>query len=654
MRNKITNKSRLIIYLCVTILSASCKDIEIPEEFSQTVEIVSTLPVSTATAGIAPGTEITFTGVNVMNISKVMFGDFEATILSKKLFAIKVTVPAGNLIQEATTKLRLRIYDSINTEPIYESDFWVYVALKDTRITSHTPLTGVTIGDMITFGGNNLDKVKRILLNDISIGATDFLTQSNTKIEMRVPTKMSSALSPGLNEVKLSAVWDDNGTDETLVLNSAYKLVIPQVTVVNPHANPLKIGNEITFTGLYLDKVDSVYAGTVKTRIKKKTANLLTVVLLNGSCNNNTGNPIPLNFIGYYGFYKQQLGLLSNAYVDTTPIQEVDPPVVSDITAADGYYLKKEVVITGTNLSVVDEVIVGGLNAKILADRTNTQLKFLVPEDFTFNSPQECDIELSFGTASPTIVGSKVIYPFYYWKDLQIGAQGADKTIGNFFVPDSGKVFTPDEWYNKSIDIFARNFISGASTMNPCSAQNTLNKTLITSSDQYYSVPPYMLFTYTNSQIRIYNTSWSSAQFNLFKKADNTALSTKNLFGTPLVFFKVLGFNGAGGSDRAYADSVRAGTITCLSNNNVGVSTVKTAFVTNPLYVSSSTINSSFDANSVLLMQQVTYDWGKALTSSTPMTYVYKSGFIRVKSVTNPTSSSAVMTFDCYWPKNHR
>jgi hypothetical protein len=55
-----------------------------------------------------------------------------------------------------------------------------------------------------------------------------------------------------------------------------------------------------------------------------------------------------------------------------------------------------------------------------------------------------------------------------------------------------------------------------------------------------------------------------------------------------------------------------------------------------------------------LLVQQVTYDWGKALTSSTPMTYVYKSGFIRVKSVTNLTGSNAVMTFDCYWPKNHR
>jgi len=644
-----------MLFVSVLLIAFACKDTEIktPLDGGETyIEAVS--PIGVPALGVVPGTEILIQGEHLGTIDSIMVGDAKAQIISKKLFAVKFTLPEGNWLQDAQQKFRLRIFKKGSSDPIYDVDYWVYVPIKDARVTTHTPVANVGLGEKMTFTGKNLKKIKTVLFGNVALDSSKFISRADTKIELKVPSSTNFAI--GLNTIELKYSWDDGERNQYTLLNSEFTVVIPNITKIDLPVLPV-IGAEIKLSGEYLDKIDSVMIGQVKAKITKVNSNTGTVIIMPGDYGVHSGDFIVYkDVIIHYGELAKTI--LSNMKIDSRPRQIPDPPVVTDIANTEGYYLRKPVTLTGSNLNVVTNVFVADVRATILPDRTDNKIEFLIPDDIPYDVPTACDIALEYDITSPLVVGVRTIKPYYYWKDLKIAAQGADHSIGKFFVPDSGKVYTVDEWLDLGIDQYAKNIIINTSITNP-SASNAINKSLITSETMYKSVAPYFMLTFSGSSsptLGFVSTSHSVAQYKLFKKADNTALTTLSMTGTPIVLFRAMGFNGASGAEFAYADSVRNKTLKYINSFNAGASTYKTAYSPQLGYLLSTTTNSKFNQNSVFMFQHVNYNFGKlsSPTSAMLMSYIYKTGFVQITKIENETGQNAVITFDCMWPKRFK
>ena len=648
------NYLRIMLFVGVLLIAFACKETEIiaPLGGGETyIEAVS--PIGIPATGVVPGTEVLIQGEHLGSIDSIMVGDAKAQIISKKTFGVRFTLPEGNWLQDAQQKFRLRIFKKGASDPLYDIDYWVYVPLKDARVTTHTPIANVGLGEKMTFTGKNLKKIKTVLFGNLALDSSKFISRADTKIELKVPSSTDFAI--GLNTVELKYSWDDGERNQYTMLNSEFTVVLPNITKIDLPASPL-IGAEIKLSGEYLDKIDSVMIGQIKAKLTIKNSNTATVIIMPGNYGSNSGDyMVYKDVIIHYGEIAKTI--LPNMQIDTHPRQIPDPPVVTDIANTEGYYLRKPVTLTGSNLNVVKNVFVSDVRATIFPDRTDNKIVFLIPDDIPYDIPIACDIALEYDITSPLVVGVRTIKPYYYWKDLKIAAQGADPSIGKFFVPDSGKVYSVNEWLDLGIDQYAKNLINKTSTINP-SSSNAINKSLITNETMYKSAAPYFMLTFSTSTstISFVNTSYSTAQYKLFKKADNTALTTLSMTGTPIVLFRAMGFNGAGGAELAYADSVRNKTLKCINSFNAGASSYKTAYGTGLGYLLSTTTNAKFNQNSVIMFQHVNFDFGKlsSPTSAMLMSYIYKTGFVQITKIDNETADNAVITFDCYWPKRFR
>ncbi|MFZ4412905.1 MAG: hypothetical protein ACOYOV_07465 [Bacteroidales bacterium] len=647
------NYLKTIIFVTALLSAFACKEVEIEKPVNDGVAYIDLIsPLGKPDNGIIPGTEVLIQGEHLGSIDSIMVGGAKAQILSKKLFAVKFLLPEGDWLQETLNKFRLCIFKNGASEPIYDVDCWVYVPLKDARITTYTPVSNVGLGEKMIFTGKNLKKIKTVLFGNVALDSSKFISRADTKIELKVPTSTDFAI--GLNTIELKYSWDDGQRNQNTMLNSEFTVVLPNITKIDLPASPL-IGAEIKLNGEYLDKIDSVMIGQVKARLIVKNSTTATVIIMTGDYGANSGDYIVYKDVNiHYG----DLGktILHNMKIDTHPRQNPNPPVVTDIANTEGYYLKKPVTITGSNLNVVTNVFVADIRATILPDRTDNKIEFLIPDDIPYDIPTACNIAVEYDITSPLVVGVRTIKPYYYWKDLKIAAQGADHSIGKFFVPDSGKVYTVEEWLNSGIDQYAKNIINKTSTINP-SSTNAINKSLITTEAMYKSVAPYFMLTFSSSTgISFINVSGSIVQYKLFKKADNTSLTTLNMTGTPIVLFRGMGYNGAGGAELAYADSVRNKTLKCINSFNAAASSYKTAMSTSLGYSSSVTTGGKFNQNSVIMFQHVDYDFGKLSSPSSAMlmSYIYKTGYIQITQIENESTDKAIITFDCYWPKRFR
>jgi hypothetical protein len=232
--------------------------------------------------------------------------------------------------------------------------------------------------------------------------------------------------------------------------------------------------------------------------------------------------------------------------------------------------------------------------------------------------------------------GKVTVYPFYYWKDVVLGVGDKSNHDKAFFVPDMGGVISAEEWSDP---------YAGTVT-----TANTLPKDKLTA-EQYYSVKPYIFATSGSNMAFICPTN-SSSQLKNMKKEDGTdVVDGQKILGTPIVAYRNLGYSTATDSEKAWEQKVKTNDITSLTDELPD----KRASSGGPKFTLSNPANNGFTIGSVLLVQYVTYEYGKL--SSLPESGVRNTGFIYVKSISpEPTSASnlpktSTITMDVYWSK---
>lgn len=651
-----------------SLLLSSCQDDDTSAINNYPAVDLATTKLPTVASGFQPGTEVILLGVNLDNVGKVMIGEFDAPITKQAIKELIFTVPAGdfpqNMKENETTATTMTVYAKGNdTKAICTADFWVHVPLTDAYVTEHSPKDGVTIGDEVTIKGQNLDQINSISMDTFTINKSNFTSQSKTELKFVVP---AVAFAAGMSELPLKAIWGEANTE--LVINSVFIVITPApATPPAQGSKPAVIGDEITFTGSYMNMYKEVMVGTVNAPILEQTESTLTIKIANGEYQAaKAANVMQLNIVGYYGTPKQANTLYTNFNLDITP-PSAAAPTITELTVEDGgtandkFYLKKEVTIKGEHLNEIETITVDGLQASIKADRTEVAMTFVMPEDFTFETAKQCEFLATYAGGLTVVIptaASQKVYPFYYWKDITIST-GSNTTksyehgaanLNAFFFPETGEVIATD-------DLPSRDPYLNAITSSG-SANNKINKTIVTSENAYKAIKPYIYAT-TNSSNKLAFVgpgSGSSGSIKTHFTADKSPLPAS---GTPLVGYRVVSYSGEPDSnDLLYTDSLRNGTLSNL------VDCPLTPNGSSPYLAAISNSSSTFNQAGIVAFSWIGYVKGQV--SGVEQGDIYKVGFMVIKNVTNfdfneSTNAGGTvpegnrnqqLTFDCYWPKS--
>lgn len=519
------------------------------------------------------------------------------------------------------------------------------------------------VGSYVSVTGYNLDRVVDVLLGSEVIPADELVAQSPTEIVFLVPAgaDYSGISTPAPLRFRYE---DESGDLRELEVSPDFAVLRPAVTSAPEQAAGTfaKLGDRLTFEGHNFQLLNRVLAGPVKATIVEQTETQLVIELAEGDYAETIG-VAAYTIRGFYGVEPvEELLLAENFRIDNTPVAPTEP-VMTSISAADGFYLLKPVVVSGKGMDLVDRIEVGGLEATIVEEESDAgQLTFILPDGFTFNKATDCAVVLFYGERSKT-VSRQVIYPFYFWRNVTLGVGSKD----NYYQPNSekavfcletGEVISASEFFESDYDPFYK---AGKIT-----SRNDISKRPITK-DEYQSVRPY-IFAVNDGGLCFAgpgNSNTNGLNSHMYLSgASYTSLPAN--YGTPIIGFTSLQYIGAKDKLLQYADSVRNGTLTCC----LGFTETTGSAV--PKYKKPSEIkaNNSWGPGVMeFAVGYVGYDKGK-LSGSSNKDYL-KFGFIRVTNITgvdtDPNSENcasfipngdgkyeASITFDCYWPKNSK
>ncbi|MDE5691215.1 MAG: hypothetical protein K2I13_03225 [Alistipes sp.] len=586
------------------------------------------------------GTEVTVQGFNLDRIGAVTMDDCEVELTAQSIKELKFRIPALDYAQnDLPYAVKLRAYGADEAQ-VFAYDYFVTIPVTDASVSGYAPVEG-TVGTEITLSGRNLGQVTRVRFGGATVEAADF-TQTDENgafVKFRVPAVAAEAPD---TEVVISAEW---GTETIDVTGEApFVLHVPVFAALEPQPEGVNsaIGEELDLTGTNLDFVTAVKWGDASLTFVARSAEALTV-RFPGSVEQADPAVQTKALVAEWGLSEpaQQETLAAAWRLDTTPSATVLVPEFAGMTVEDGkFYLGKTVTITGSNLSVVEKIELRydaeRLAAEVLAGATDSELKFTVPEGVTFNEASEVSVFATYNGADEAEVGKAMVYPFYYYKDVTIGASDASNAAIAFFVPDMGKVISTDEW--RALDKYA-----AADIM--LNGKNELDKTKVTK-EQYYEVLPY-LFCSAGSKFNLQGPCGSSGQLKNFKTAAGESITGGAAwFGTPVLSFRNLEESAAKDEVKAVAASVRDGSVATMV-----FSAVTTATASPTLVLDGDAVGSGdFKAGTVLLVQYSTYDFGNIKPKGEG---ICRSGFLHVKSVTasEVSDKTGCVTFDFYWSK---
>lgn len=316
------------------------------------------------------------------------------------------------------------------------------------------------------------------------------------------------------------------------------------------------------------------------------------------------------------------------------------------------FYLNTIATATGLNLGAIEKVTVDGKEVPATGLQvSDNQIIFKIPDTIEKTTATSCKV-VGYDSADTAYdLGSIMVYPFFYYKDVQLGLGSNSSSTyteyasqNAFFVPDLGKVISANEWYDTPIDSYA---VTGASTgtNSALSEKNTLNKTNISAS-QYYGVMPYLFFLansdqYVSSAAPANSNSVLRNHYYLDGGSFRTLLSDK-VFGTPIIYYRV--------APDAWASKVIDGTLETM--NYTGI----TPNSTTPYLQGTSKTDGVWTTGSVLVMGYATYAKG---TKPSGVSDCAKFGFIHIKDVTCADLTTGLakspregyIKFDFYWSK---
>ncbi len=294
------------------------------------------------------GGELRFIGNNLDQVTAIILpGDVEVTeFVSKTKEEIVIVIPhetaiEGKVILKTPTEdIETRSELGIS-EPI--------------AITAIAP-TSVLPGGELTITGTYLNLITEVIF-ETSKSVTEFESQSETEIVLLVP-----------EDARTGIVVLSNGEEIPILVKSESPLTViaPSITAMNPLN--IKAGAVLTITGANLDLTKSVtFAGGASvTTFESQTETEITVTV---PANAQDGKIV--------------LRPLSNVEVTSSASITMVVPTITGMTpnpAKTG----SNVVITGTNLDLVNKVVFGGnKTGTIETGGTATQITVEVPADAT-------------------------------------------------------------------------------------------------------------------------------------------------------------------------------------------------------------------------------------------------------------------------------
>lgn len=585
------------------------------------------------------GTEVTVQGFNLDRIGSVTMDDIDVELTAQNIKELKFKIPALDYAQnDLPYAVKLRAYD-LEQAQVFAYNYFVTVPVTDAIVTDYAPTEG-TVGTEITLTGRNLGQITRVRFGSATIEAADFteVDEAGAYVKFLVPAGTSSA--PDV-ETAIAAEWGTATIDVTG--EALFWLHIPAfIAPEQAEDTNSAIGDELELTGCNLDLVNAVKWGETTLTPVEKSAEAIKV-RFPGTIEQADPAVQAKSLAVEYGIAPLvQTAVLAEAWrVDTTPVSTIITPEFGQMTVEDGkFYLGKTVTVPGTGLSVVEsiELQYGSerVEAEILAGATDSELKFTVPDGVTFNEAQEVSVVAFHNGGEQLEIGKATVYPFYFYKDVTIGAQDASNADMAFFVPDLGKVISTDEW--RALDKYAAEDIM-------LGGKNELDKTKVTE-EQYYEVLPY-LFCTAGSKFNIQGPCGSNGQLKNFKTSANVSITEGKMWtGTPIVSFRNLDEDGAKETVQQVTASVRDGSVATMVFSSVTTATASPAFVLS----GEASTSGDFKEGTVLLVQYSTYSFGNIKPKGNG---ICRSGFLHVKSVTATVLSDkeGTITFDFYWSK---
>ena len=592
------------------------------------------------------GTEVSVQGFNLDRIGSVTMDDIEVELTAQSIKELKFKIPALDYAQnDLPYAVRLLAYDTENTR-VFSYDYYVTVPVTDAIVTGYAPAEG-TVGTEVTLSGRNLGQITRVRFGSATVEAADFteVDEAGAFVKFLVPAGTADA--PDV-EMAIAAEW---GTETIDVTGEAlFWLHIPAFIAPEQAEGAVSaIGDELELTGRNLDLVTAVKWGETALVIAEKSPEALKVRFPSAIEQADPVVQAKALAVEYGIAPLVQTAVLAEAWrVDTTPSSAVLTPEFGQMTVEDGkFYLGKTVTVTGANLTAVEgvELQYGSerVAAGVLAGATDSELRFTVPDGVTFDTATEVSVVALHNGGEQLEIGKATVYPFYYYKDITIGAQDASNRDKAFFVPSLGRLLSTDEFADFANGAALDPYISATTQ----SAANKLDKTVVATAEQYYSVPAYIFCTVgSTGTLSLISPSNSSTQIRNHRTSDNTQLPSG--YGTPVVGYRNIEYSSPNAAETATAEKAHAGTLASISDLlpravNSGA----------PQFDNAGTANNRFKEGQVIAIQWVDYDF--AAISSLALTDVYQGGLMIVKTITDvegtTAANTATITFDLYWTK---
>ena len=637
-------------FVCAALLSGGCNDRDglIDKDDARHVPALNAqtfMPLSNESGSVKAyvGTEVSVSGFNLDQVGSVTVDDIAVEITEQNIKQIKFKIPALDHAQrDQPYAVELKAFDK-QEQAFYTGDYFVTIPVTDAIVSGYAPAEG-TVGTEITLSGRNLEQVTRVHFGGVAVEASAFTEVGPEAVKFLVP---AGNYTEADSDIAISAEWGTATIDVTGETLFALHIPILDPLAAQPDGVNSVLGDEIDLTGKNLDLIDAVKWGEAALTIVEKADGTLKVRF---PATIEQTDPVVQSaaLTAEYGTPAQVVTLAAAWRLDTTPSATVLVPEASSMTAGDGgsdnkFYLNKTVTVAGMNLMAVEGIELRyndgedrKIAATLLEGTTDGELKFVVPEEVTFDTASEVDVVALYNGGDVADFGKATVYPFYFFPNITIGAQDLSNRDKAFFVPDLGRVITSDEW--KTLD-------TKAST-NVMSAKNVVDKSVVTE-EEYYAVKPYFMSTFTGNVLTLQSPAGSNGQLKNIKDSDGkniTGGSSASWYGTSICVYRNISASTSAAEKKVVAD-IEAGTLASMAEVPYIASSSA------PKYAAPST--STINQGQIIVVEYPTYSFG----TSTGMKAdnVYKFGYICIHedgiSDDIPGAATSTITFDFYWSK---
>jgi hypothetical protein len=211
---------------------------------------------------IARGAELRFIGENLDRVTSIVLpGNIEipaADFTSKSATLITITVPQNAV--EGLVVIKSPDGDITTKTPLGFSE--------PISITNFSP-SPIKFDEVLTITGDYLNLINEVIFTDrVTVAKAAFISQSRTELKVKVPAAAQTG------KIAVS-----NGAEDPIIVYSTTVLTVklPEITTIAP--NPVKAGTALTITGTNLDLVKSVLFGGGKSVTTFTSQSLTQIVL---------------------------------------------------------------------------------------------------------------------------------------------------------------------------------------------------------------------------------------------------------------------------------------------------------------------------------------------------------------------------------------